>query len=267
MKVIFITVAFSIWVRMRVSMTMSFFFFVILIQIKLSCRSIRNIVWLFVFGVFVLIFWYQEFLRIIFSFEWFLRFLIFRSLWRSFSTQITFTALIYFCNISFRFDRLLSIVDISWAALCNGWRLLRFDRLLTLSLRIPIFNCWRCRHRSLNVMMILLDLCIAWIPLCLRLNIKKSFGLCFKFSKSFQLSPIILKILLLSQVSLHLSFLLDLVLLVLLDIWIILVHVPLLKFLSILHSSFYSLLIFNLILFKLIFEFNLLLFNKFDLHG
>ena len=273
MEVVFITVAFSVRVRMRVSMTMSIF--VILIQLELSCRSVRNVIRLFVFGVFVLIFWYQEFLRFftLFLGTWFwigfflgglLRFWIW---WSSLRTQISFTALIYFSYISFRFDRLLSIVEISGTALRNGRRLLRFDRLLALSLRVlTIFNCWLLHHCSLDVLMIFLDLCIAWIPLRLWCNVKKSFRLCFELSESFQLSPVVLEILLLSQLSLHISFLFIFHLLALLEIGVVLIHVPLLQLFGVLHSSLDSFLVFDLILFKLVLQFYLLLLNKFNLH-
>ena len=126
--------------------------------------------------------------------------------------------------------------------------------------------CWLLCHSSLNVLVVLLYVSVAWISLLFRLNVQETFSLLLKLSKFTYLPPLVLKILLSPVVSKLVFFLILFHLFHFFNIRVVLVHVPFFKFFCVPDTSLNSFFVSNIVFLKLRLEFYLLLFNKFNLH-
>jgi len=114
--------------------------------------------------------------------------------------------------------------------------------------------------------MVFFNLSIARVSLLFRLNVQESFSLLLKLSKFTYLPSLCLKVLLSSLSHDSNSFCFLLLFSHWLHVFLILLHIPFFKLLSIKFTSSNSFLISKLILFKFTFQLFLLLFYKFNLH-
>lgn len=138
--------------------------------------------------------------------------------------------------------------------------------------RLNVWFAWgiahsRWSHGSFYVFMVLFYMSIAWVSLLFRFNVQESFSCLLKLSKFSYLPPLVFKILLSSIISYLHSFLILFRLSHFFYIFVVFFHVPFFKFFSIFDASLNPFFVSDLVLLKLWFQFFLLRFNKFNLHG